>query len=259
MDFFQTTKQSSTVFIHRLEEAETGVWNFSLRPSEISYSFCPRLYSLLKMGLVRGVKNFSARNRRVMENGHYVHQRFHAYTHKLDCVYKHSEYGDPNNEHRCEERLIEHPSGLRGTYDAILDLDDDYLYVTDFKSIKPSTSPFDNGFDNLTKPLDYHVKQLVIYMGMISDTYTLPKPIRGLYVYECKATQNLKEYVVPWDESTKNLYFQLLGYISLMNKAAEEGNPDLAPCLCRKDPCKNWDLERIRNDASLGKHKRVRM
>lgn len=243
----QQADNTDTVFIHHLNQFQTPriPWKYGFRPSQISYSFCPRLWALMALGFVQGYSKFDARTKRVVDNGTKVHERYHDYTVKISAkdgpgqVYIDKRYGDPKAEYRCEERLLE-AHGIRGKYDCIWDAGDDFLYVVDFKSIKH------DDFSKLIRPLDYHIKQLVVYLGLVDELYELDRPIKGLYVYESKDTQEVKEFRVPWDERNQNLYKQLLELIDMTNKAVENKDITGLPCLCRgSDPCKGWDLQRL--------------
>ena len=220
-------------------------------PSEISYRFCPRLYALLGLGLLIGYKPVSAQLQRVFDNGHYLHDRYQKYTRDMGLVFDHpllNERGKRVGKRKvAQEVRLEHEVGIVGKCDDMLALDG-FLEVVDYKSINP------DAFKGLYRPLDYHEKQLTVYLGLTDHLFdgNPPAPLRGRMVYECKGTNALREYMVPWDGAHRQLFDDLVKYLELVNAAIEQNTPDLAPCLCGN--CEAYDVEALR-----AKPKRVKM
>lgn len=249
LDKLKENESNDTVFIHRLNDmGSLEPWTYGFRPSAISYSFCPRLYALGGLGYLDAWRKSDAIGLRRMDNGTDMHARYHKYVQEKDAAYKDERYGDPEDEYRCTERLLTHPTGMRGRYDAILEKPGDpFLYVTDFKSIKQSGDRFSPGFNELNAPLSYHVRQLILYMGMVDELYDLDRPICGLYIYEGKSTQEVKEFKVPWDDVNKDVYKDLIGILEEVNEAVATNDVSKLECRCTKaDKCINWDLDKLK-------------
>jgi hypothetical protein len=245
VNFLTELKQpkESTVFIDELTrlQSSTEKWKKTYRPSTVSRVFCPRLWALIDLGYVSAYKKVSANLQRIFDNGTYMHYRYHEYAKNMGRVYRDERYGDPDNDFRCQERHLDHPSGIKGTYDLILERDG-VLYVTDFKSINQEN------FNTLDRPKPQHVKQIIMYMGMVEDLYDLPLPIAGLYIYENKNNQKLKEFKVPWNDASRQSFQNLLAHISETERAIKAKEVDTLPCLCERNPCANWSIEWLKDN-----------
>ncbi len=260
LDDIKNDVDTGTVFIHKLTQlSEQREWKLKFSPSSLCYNFCPRLYSLMSLGLVSGYSFNNAQSIRRMNNGTAMHTRYDEYVKKLDLAYKDTRYGDSENDYRCAERLLEY-KGIRGRYDVILEHTDGHLYVTDFKSIQQHGNAFTPGFNELTAPMESHRKQLQIYMGMIDALYDLDKPISGLLVYEGKSEQNLKEFKVPWTDNGRAGFAELIRLIQLTQDAVASEDISQVPCLCKKkDKCQDWNLDELQALKELGTPKRLKL
>lgn len=154
-------------------------------PSDLSYSFCPRFFALVGLDLLVRQKDIDARLQRIFDNGHSLHDRYQKYTRDMgltttvpEIVARGKKIG---RKRYAQEVRLDHKVGITGNTDDVLELDD-FIEVVDYKSMNTYK------FKMTMEPVDYHEKQLTIYMGMIY--YLLgekpPKPLRGRMVYEDK-------------------------------------------------------------------------
>lgn len=201
-------------------------------PSELSRGFCPRQLVLLELGLIRRKVRIDPRLRRIFDNGHGFHHRIQGYVRDMGIVVRHPDIGDPDLDYLCEELKLRHPCGMTGRADNLLKILR-VLYLTDYKSTN------DRMFSNLLKPLDSHVRQVWLYLGMFSQT--MPEdltayPLKGLIVYENKNDQTLKEFPVAWGSSGKEYFDSTVQQLEEMNAAIAEETPGAVPCTCGKCP-----------------------
>ena len=133
-------------------------------------------------------KEMEPRILRIMHNGDFVHTRLgEALT--AEGVIKSIEINIPEND------LI------RGRADAIVVINGEEI-VVDFKSVNG------NKFRTLEAAEDDHIKQVMIYMHFFNIK-------KGLVVYECKNTQDIKEFEVEYEENEiKQIleFFRILRY-----------------------------------------------
>ena len=116
---------------------------------------------------------------RIMHNGDFVHQRLvEALQSEGVLKPENVEVNMPFNE------LV------RGRADALIDINGE-RYVVDFKSMNSFK------FKQITAPEDDHVKQVQMYMHFFALKH-------ALLVYECKNTQDVKEFLVVYDEQLVN-------------------------------------------------------
>lgn len=119
-------------------------------------------------------KEHEPRILRVMHNGDFVHQR-------LGLVLKDMEIlKDENTEVPIPDNDL-----FRGRADAIIEIDGE-KYVADFKS----TNSFI--FRSLESPKPEHVRQVQLYMHYLGIK-------KGMLIYECKNTQDIKEFKFDYD------------------------------------------------------------
>jgi hypothetical protein len=214
-------------------------------PSDLSYSFCPRLFALVGLGLLIRKKDVGARLQRIFDTGHALHDRYQSYTRAMGIVSTQPELvkrGKKVGKTRvAQEVRLDHPVGITGNCDDTWELDG-HLEVPDYKSIA------DFRFKALLQPIDYHEKQLTIYLGLVDHIYggTPPLPLRGRMVYESKETQEIKEFVVPWDDAHRDLFNTLVRYLEIVNQAVAQNDPLLAPCLPSCGKCNAYNIEELR-------------
>lgn len=196
-------------------------------PSELSYNYCPRELAALRLGVARKKKNVNAQLHRIFDNGHYFHDRMQRYAREMNIVLNHPLLNNKNGI--CEESQLDHPCGLTGNTDNILELSRQW-YVTDYKSTKNDV------FSNLVAPLAYHERQVVLYMGMLKSMIDVERPLFGLIVYENKDTQQIKEFRVEWNSTNREYFDKVVHDLELVNESVRAGNHRLAPCSCGKCP-----------------------
>ncbi|MDO8628682.1 MAG: CRISPR-associated protein Cas4 [Nanoarchaeota archaeon] len=140
------------------------------------------------------------RSSRVMHNGDFVHARLAEVLQKVGVLKEEDvEVSLPDND------LV------RGRADAIIEVNGDKV-VVDFKSM--------NGFQfkALSSPSPDHVKQVQLYLHFLNLK-------KGLLVYECKNTQELKEFEVFYDEHVVNE--SLAFFYSLQSQINQDVLPDV--------------------------------
>lgn len=241
------SRSTTTSFIGLLDEhlttAEQKPRRPGFHPSQLSYDFCPRFYTLLGLGLLIGIKVIDARLQRIFDNGHALHDRYQKYTRDMGIVFDHpvlKRRGKRVGRQKfAQEVRLDHPVGITGNCDDVLFVDG-FLEVVDYKSINPQR------FGALLAPTESHEKQLTIYVGLMSHLFDgrPPRPLRGRMVYEDKSTQALKEFIVPWDDDHRAWFDQLIEYLEIVNQAVEQDTPELAPCTCGK--CDAYDIKALR-------------
>ena len=140
------------------------------------------------------------RSSRVMHNGDFVHARLAEVLQKVGVL----------KEEDVEVSLPENDI-VRGRVDAIIEVDGEKL-VVDFKSMNSFQ------FKTLESPSPDHVKQVMLYLHFLSLK-------KALLVYECKNTQELKEFEVLYDDNVVN---QSLAYFyRLKSQINQDVLPDV--------------------------------
>ena len=138
---------------------------------------------------------------RVFHNGDFVHTRLGGAL---------VEEGVIKSEKDIEVPIPENDL-IRGRADAIVEINGEKV-VVDFKSV--------NGvkFRTLEAPEIEHVKQVMIYMHFFNIK-------KGLLVYECKNTQDIKEFEIKYDE---NLVKEILEFFRVLRYQIENNQiPDV--------------------------------
>ncbi|UCD20813.1 MAG: Dna2/Cas4 domain-containing protein [archaeon] len=143
-------------------------------------------------------KPITARVMRIFEHGDYTHMRIMGALFSLGLV-KAVEIQIPDNEF------------IHGRADAIITLDNEPA-ILEIKSI--NSFKFKN-----TKPEKDHVLQLQLYLHYF-------KLKKGVLIYENKDNQELKEYVIHYDEKLVN---ELLTGFKGIKKHADENKPPIIP------------------------------
>lgn len=207
-------------------------------PSSISYKLCPRQEALIQLGYLTPVKNVDAKLERIFATGHALHDRYQRWSRKMGVVAEHERFGGLAQEVR-----LKHPVGISGRCDDILELEDGYWDVVDYKSMNH------NAFATLIQPLEYHEKQLIVYLGLVDYLFDgkPPKNLRGRLVYECKSTQDMKEFVLPWSAERKQAFEDLIALLTTINEAVAEDDPLRVPCNC--GVCEKYDIDALRESA----------
>lgn len=118
-------------------------------------------------------KEMEARVLRLLEHGEYTHMRIMAVLFSMGLV-------------RASEIEIPKQEIINGRADAIISMNNE-LYVVEIKSINK------NAFSMLKEPNQDHLKQIQLYLHY----FKIPK---GILVYECKDTQDIKEFLINYDE-----------------------------------------------------------
>jgi len=157
---------------------------------------------------------YDARSLRSFENGDHTHIRLTSALFSLGIVCA-VEVAIPPNE------------TLHGRADAIVRIDGS-PYVVEFKSI--NRYAFEN---RLARPDPDHLKQLQLYLHF----FKLPK---GILVYENKDTQDLKEFVVEYDNALVARTLAELGEIrGYVERGVVPSKPDgIEPWRCDYCPYK---------------------
>jgi len=134
-------------------------------------------------------KKFEPRIMRIFENGDSFHRRMIRTLYRLkDIRLVSSEISISNND------LV------KGTCDAIISMNNEN-YIVDFKSIN------DFGFKVLDKPKEEHKMQILIYCYFFNIK-------KGIIIYENKDTQELKEFIIDYDEKYVKLLLDKIKFIN---------------------------------------------
>ena len=137
-------------------------------------------------------KEMEARILRLMSHGDYTHMRIMSVLFSLGLV-KAAEIEIPKQEI------------INGRADAIISLNNE-IYVLEIKSINRTK------FAILNQPDSDHIKQIQLYLHYFNIS-------RGIMLYECKDTQDIKEFFVDYDEG---LVKKLLSNFDKLKKEIDE-------------------------------------
>lgn len=132
---------------------------------------CPRAIYFRIKGYAK--KEMDARVLRLLDHGDHTHLRIMGVLFSLGIV-------------RASEVEIPSKETIGGRADAIVSLNN-HLYVLEIKSVNKAA------FNKLEKPNPDHAKQLQLYLHYF-------KLGDGVIIYECKDTQDIKEFVVSYDK-----------------------------------------------------------
>ena len=144
---------------------------------------------------------------RVMHNGDFVHQR-------LGTVLKEQEvlkgvYGEDI------EVSLPYNDLVRGRVDAIIELHGEQ-WIIDFKSMNSFK------FKSLQQPEPEHIQQVQIYLHFMNLK-------KGLLIYECKNTQEIKEFAIDYNEELVNA--ALAKFYVLRSQIEQNIIPDIPPTI----------------------------
>lgn len=137
---------------------------------------CPRAIYFRAKGYAK--KAMDARVLRLLDHGGYTHLRIMGVLFSQGIV-------------RASEVEVPPQEMIGGRADAIVSLNN-RLYVLEIKSVNKAA------FNKLEKPNPDHVKQLQLYLHYF-------KLKDGIIIYECKDTQNIKEFAVSYDQEGVSL------------------------------------------------------
>lgn len=204
-------------------------------PSALSWGFCPKQLVLASIdsgmiGVDRKAKKPSPVLQRVFDTGHSFHDRVQSYVRETGLVVRHEQLGNPKRDYLCEEVSLKHPCGLTGRADHLL-LMGGSLMVVDYKSTNQRY------FDALFKPMDKHVRQVWLYLGMLE--HAIPEdlsafPLQGLLLYENKNDSAMRQFKVPWNQEGRQYFDEMVFLLEKMNRAIEKRDPDGIYCNCGK-------------------------
>lgn len=169
---------------------------------------CPRQIWFSCKGYPK--KPAEARVQRIFEHGNHTHMRIMSVLFSLGLVTA-CEVEIPSNEF------------IHGRADAIISLDGE-IYVIEIKSI----SSFKFKKDEVDSD---HVKQLQLYLHFF-------KIRKGIFIYENKDTQELRELIVEYDEKLAN---QLLNSFSQLKEKVEKNEIPAIPSDLEKWRCEYCD------------------
>lgn len=230
---FRKRKPSEDIlgWLHsELDEAyldEVGVAEFKQKetfsPSTIGYGHgkCPRYWNLAFTGAVFEPK-VSARGMAIMMNGIKVHERLQDLMIKRGIL----------SETELEIRLEDPP--VKGFLDGLIRFPaGEDIPVLEIKSANM------NSFEarrSSNKPSDYHLIQLLIYLKAIGAR-------RGVFLYECKDTQEPLFILVEMTEEYELLIEEVFDWLRRVRKVWDDGKKIQRPTK-RKDAviCKQCPL-----------------
>ena len=183
---------------------EEGFGDGWIHPSGIARCVRSQFYSLLRAPKVEDV---NAKLRRIFENGDYTHLRLQRLMLRAKLTIP--SLDNNKGEHKFESKKYR----VRGTCDGIIKSNDAILEI---KSINQ------RGFSALSGPKAEHIWQTHLYMWGLQKKLVV-------YLYECKDTQDLREFVRPFDQETFDTIFERIEYL---NKCYDNGKlPDKWSCV----------------------------
>ena len=196
-----------------------------LHPSDICKdNWCQRSawFQLTGHPYVREVNQLSRHN--MFQEGHLIHAKWQKYFHDMGVLYgnwtdtdgktRHSCLGEPDWKYQ-EVSLEDRTIMMRGRSDGwIVGLGDDCLI--EIKSVGIGTlrfespglltsvnSDIDKAWNEIKSPFPSHLRQGQIYLELAhrmekAGELTRPAPKEIVFIYEYKANQSYKEFVVPY-------------------------------------------------------------
>lgn len=151
----------------------------------------------------------------IFEEGHAIHDKWQTWLREMGVLYNNDEVTLYSDEHV-----------MRGSTDGwIVGLGDDFLI--EIKSIGSGTlrhsgygylidqeGSLEKAFDGIRRPFSPHRKQGQVYLHLAhlmaaQGLLERPAPEEIVFLYECKANQAYKEFVVQYDPSTVAYQFDL--------------------------------------------------
>lgn len=238
MSRYLGTKKKPTYLVGPLERSwilastRSGRRTDVLHPSEITKStWCIRESWFLLRGASQEEETYNFRTLNIFQTGHDIHRKWQGWAEGADWLVgawwcrTHDEtwWGKRSDDHQdCpfvvyeevpavnnEFRISGHADGwLSGVPDR-----DDWLW--EIKSVGTGTLRMEPGmlhpegleysFSLLNRPLKMHVRQVMLYRWLLQSMFDQghiedPPPERALITYECKANQDVKEFVVKYHE-----------------------------------------------------------
>jgi len=190
------------------KEVSRSLGKKAIHPSSISG--CARAIVYEMLGVSEPEKT-SPGTRRIFDNGHGVHHRIESYLEKaglFDIL--------PDGKPAREVRLKNEEYWIEGTADGILNIDG-IKFVLEIKSINTW------GFSTLDAPNWYYLDQIHLYFLCLG----IPQ---GIFLYENKDTQVLREFVVEQDDERMG---KILDKIRFIQQCVEKGNLPEMTCTCR--------------------------
>jgi len=181
-----------------------------LHPSSMAKSnwcFRASYYQLNGMVIPKDPIPFSRMN--MFEEGHLIHSKWQRYLRDMGVL-----WGEWENGKYKEVPLVHPTLPVRGMADGlVVGLGDDFIIeiksmgagtfrVEDYGSLVESGGDLELAWKELRSPFMAHRKQAMIYMGiahdMGDDWYRESPPEEAVLLYENKANQEVKEFVVPY-------------------------------------------------------------
>ncbi len=161
---------------------------FVVHPSQSSG--CKRKLAFSILEAPRDVGEVDTKQERIFHNGHAVHQRVQGYLFEA----WHRELGDVTRV--WEDVKIEYPElRVAGELDAVVEVRNKHRYLVEVKSASRSS------YDGLRGPLTSWMFQVYLYMAAIGLK-------DAIVLVECKDTQRMKQFYIPWDSATWDMIEQ---------------------------------------------------
>jgi hypothetical protein len=151
---------------------------YIIHPSTIYQ--CPRCIAFEMLGC--RAEKVSAKTQRIFDNGTMMHLRYQKYFEEMQLIKR------TGDQQLMKEWVVQNPKyWFQGAVDAILNIANTD-YILELKSINS------NQFNILIEPFLRHKMQACIYM-FCSGVH------KTLFLYENKDTQEIKEFIYPFDET----------------------------------------------------------
>ena len=231
-----------------------------LHPSDICRSdWCLRASWFLLNGHSKPLDPANLRLSSIFAEGHAIHAKWQGWLEEMDVLVgvwvcdTHSDrwWGRRSDDHcdceavrYCEVPVFGHEY-IQGHADGWLELDD-ASYLLEIKSIGTGTVRANKGridsgglektFQGINAPYTPHVRQAMLYLWLLNLMYREQEleqrpPQKVLFLYECKADQAAKEFVVDYD----------LAWLEPVMEKLEKFDPDSKippPCSSGEVSCK---------------------
>jgi hypothetical protein len=198
-----------------------------LHPSEVTKSdWCIRRTWMVLHGAEAAQSNPNLRLSSIFAEGHAIHSKWQGWLESLDLLVGvwecpvHGPWWGKRSELCTDHHVDYREVPVRHDDLVIAGHADGWLttgHLLEIKSIGTGTlrmggvfvgSSLEEGFGNLNRPLVGHVRQAMLYLYCLKWMYIaeiLPEdyvpPDKILFIYECKANQEAKEFVVEYDET----------------------------------------------------------
>lgn len=260
--FLDTSKKPTVVLgkveRHLLRQQSERDYSY-LHPSDIvNPKWCVREAWFLLNGREKITDPLSLRLASIFAEGHTIHDKWQGWFTEMDVligawecqVHKDKWWGKRSHAHQdCAVKYLEvpvfdSPGLIQGRGDGWLDLDTGQ-YFLEIKSIGTGTIRVAGGkidpgglektFSFINAPFRTHVRQVMFYLWLLHCMFEegllhQAPPEKALLLYECKADQAVKEFVVDYDLEWLEPVFDRLNSFDPESRIPPPCSTDNAEC-----------------------------